>query len=72
MSNDLSNEFNVEENITSSTRITHAFKEMLHYRSWSQSTIESYCRDIEVFETFLGEQDIDPILHNAKLHVIQK
>ncbi|WGV57395.1 site-specific integrase [Brevibacillus brevis] len=45
---------------------------MSMYKTWTESTIMSYKKDVENFEEYLIKLDIEPIISNGKLHVIQK
>ncbi len=62
----------IENEITPSDFISTALCAMLKYRYWSNTTIESYKKDVNVYETFMIKHNEEPSLSNAKLHLVQK
>lgn len=62
----------LEQIITSSSNIDEAFSEMKQYRDWSASTLNSYSLDERAFTQFCMDIGVEPIISNAKLHIVLK
>lgn len=60
------------ETISKSSSFQDSLAVMSMYKTWTESTIMSYKKDVENFEEYLIKLDIEPIISNGKLHVIQK
>lgn len=45
---------------------------MKDFRSWSESTYESYVRDVQTYEQYLWNEGIEPLLDNSRLYMVQK
>ncbi|MGC5328180.1 tyrosine-type recombinase/integrase [Brevibacillus sp. SYSU BS000544] len=62
----------IEEKINLKSTIAEALEAMKDYKNWSNSTFICYQNDVLLYEDFLHENRIEPILENGKLHLIQR
>jgi integrase len=62
-----------ELKVVSKSNIIDALHFMKEHRFWADSTFQSYITDVKLFETYLLESGLDPILINGeKLHLVHK
>jgi site-specific recombinase XerD len=45
---------------------------MKEFRAWSESTFQSYKKDVQAYEHYIWDAGLEPLLENARLHIIQK
>lgn len=62
----------IKTTITPQTTLLVAFEEFKHVKSWSDSTTRCYMRNVNEFNSFLEENDIEPALENIDYDIVSK
>lgn len=66
------NSQNIEDLIYPSTLVKDSLHEMMKYRDWTVSTIESYLQDVQYYSSFCYSINEEPILSTARLHLVNQ